>query len=80
MRKRNLTEGNISQQLYKMTVPMIGGILAIMSMNIVDTYYVGQLGTRELTAMSFTIPIISILLSLAFGIVIGTSSVIARAI
>jgi putative MATE family efflux protein len=80
LRKRNLTEGNISQQLYKMTVPMIGGILAIMSMNIVDTYYVGQLGTRELTAMSFTIPIISILLSLAFGIGIGTSSVIARAI
>lgn len=51
-----------------------------MSMNIVDTYYVGQLGTKELTAMSFTIPVISILLSLAFGIGIGTSSVIARAI
>lgn len=63
-----------------MTAPMIGGILAIMSMNIVDTYYVGQLGTQELTAMSFTIPVISILLSLAFGIGIGTSSVIARAI
>lgn len=59
---------------------MIGGILAIMSMNIVDTYYVGQLGAQELTAMSFTIPVVSILLSLAFGIGIGTSSVIARAI
>lgn len=63
-----------------MTIPMIGGILAIMSMNIVDTFYVGQLGTKELTAMSFTIPIVSVLLSLAFGIGIGTSSVIARAI
>ena len=80
MRKHNLTEGNISQQLFSMTVPMIGGIFAIMSMNIVDTYYVGQLGTQELAAMSFTIPIVSILLSLAFGIGIGTSSVIARAI
>jgi putative MATE family efflux protein len=78
--KTNLTQGNISQQLYSMTLPMIGGIFAIMSMNIVDTYYVGQLGTDELAAMSFTMPVIAILLSLAFGIGIGTSSVIARAI
>src|SRR3990167_3924051 len=63
-----------------MTLPMIGGILAIMSMNIVDTFYVAQLGTPPLAAMGFTIPVISVLLSLAFGIGIGTSSVIARAI
>lgn len=63
-----------------MTLPMIWGILSIMSMNIVDTFYVGQLGTDPLAAMGFTIPIVSILLSLAFGVGIGTSSVIARAI
>jgi putative MATE family efflux protein len=78
--KHNLTQGDVGKHLYSMTVPMIWGILSIMSMNIVDTYYVGQLGTDPLTAMSFTIPVISILLSLAFGIGIGTSSVIARAI
>lgn len=59
---------------------MVWGILAIMSMNIVDTFYVGQLGTQELAAMGFTIPIVSILLSLAFGVGIGSSSVIARAL
>jgi len=59
---------------------MILGIFSIMSMNIVDTFYVGQLGAEPLTAMAFTIPVIAILLSLAFGIGIGTSSVIARAI
>ena len=63
-----------------MTLPMIWGILSIMSMNIVDTFYVGQLGTAPLAAMGFTIPIVSILLSLAFGVGIGASSVIARAI
>lgn len=51
-----------------------------MSMNIVDTFFVGQLGTDELAAMGFTIPIVSILLSLAFGVGIGSSSVIARAL
>ena len=63
-----------------MTVPMIGGILSIMSMNIVDTFYIAQLGTQPLAAMSFTMPVIAILLSLAFGIGIGASSVISRAI
>ncbi len=80
MIKHNLTQGNVGKQLYTMTIPMVLGILSIMSMNIVDTFYVGQLGTDPLTAMTFTIPVISILLSLAFGIGIGTSSVIARAI
>lgn len=51
-----------------------------MSMNLVDTFYVAQLGTQPLAAMGFTIPIVAILLSLAFGMGIGTSSVIARAI
>jgi putative MATE family efflux protein len=63
-----------------MTVPMIAGILSIMSMNIVDTFYIAQLGTQPLAAMSFTMPVIAVLLSIAFGIGIGASSVISRAI
>ena len=63
-----------------MTYPMIGGILSIMSMNIVDTFYIAQLGTQPLAAMSFTMPVVAVLLSLAFGIGIGASSVISRAI
>ena len=59
---------------------MIGGILSIMSMNIVDMYYIAKLGTAPLTAMSFTMPVVAVLLSLAFGIGIGASSVISRAI
>ncbi len=80
MNQQDLTSGDVAKQLYSMTLPMIWGILSIMSMNIVDTFYVGQLGTEPLAAMSFTIPITAILLSLAFGVGIGTSSVIARAI
>ena len=80
MIKHDLTQGNVGKHLYSMTGPMIWGIFSIMSMNIVDTFYVGKLGTDPLAAMSFTIPVLSILLSLAFGIGIGTSSLIARAI
>ena len=59
---------------------MIWGILSIMSMNLVDTWYVARLGPDPLAAMGFTIPVVSILLSLAFGIGIGSSSLISRAI
>lgn len=80
MKRKDLTQGDVQQHLTAMTLPMIGGILAIMSMNIVDTFYVAQLGTPPLAAMGFTMPVISVLLSLAFGVGIGASSVIARAI
>jgi putative MATE family efflux protein len=45
-----------------------------------DTYFVAQLGTNELAAMSFTFPVVAVLGSVAMGLGVGTSSVIARVI
>ncbi|MEL6262550.1 MAG: MATE family efflux transporter [Cyanobacteria bacterium J06626_6] len=77
---RPLTEGPIRQQLIKLTLPMVGGIFAIVAFNLADTYYIGQLGTQQLAAMSFTFPVVMTLGSLALGLGVGTSSIIARAI
>ena len=77
---QRLIEGNVGQQLIKLTIPMIWGVLAVTAFNIVDTYFVGQLGTQPLAAMSFTFPVVMTLGSLAIGLGVGTSSVIARAI
>ena len=78
--QQRLLEGNVGPQLIKLTIPMIWGVLAITAFNIVDTYFVGQLGTEPLAAMSFTFPVVMTLGSLAMGLGVGTSSVIARAI
>ncbi|MEL6927944.1 MAG: MATE family efflux transporter [Cyanobacteria bacterium J06600_6] len=78
--KNNLTEGSISSQLVRLTLPMVGGIFAIVAFNLADTYYVGQLGTERLAAMSFTFPVVMTLGSLAMGLGIGAASIIARAI
>jgi len=59
---------------------MVWGIFAIVAFNIADTYYVGQLGTNQLAAMSFTFPVVMTLGSLALGLGVGASSIIARAI
>lgn len=74
-----LTRGPVGQRLRELTLPTIGGVLAMMTFNVVDTYFVGQLGTRELAAMSFTFPVAMTLLSAAIGLSAGTSSVLARA-
>jgi len=59
---------------------MIGGIFAVIVFSLVDTYFVAQLGTQPLAAIGFTFPVVSALGSLALGLGIGASSVIARAI
>lgn len=59
---------------------MVLGIAAIIFFNIVDTFWVGQLGATQLAAMSFTFPVTFVVLSLAMGIGIGATSVIANAI
>ncbi|MEO1590338.1 MAG: MATE family efflux transporter [Cyanobacteria bacterium J06632_22] len=75
-----LTSGPIAPRLLKLTLPMVWGVFAIVAFNLADTYYVGQLGTEQLAAMSFTFPVVMTLGSLAFGLGVGTSSIIARAI
>jgi len=78
--QHKLTEGPVGPHLIKLTLPMMWGLLALITFNLVDTYFVGQLGTSQLAAMSFTFPVVLTLGNLAFGLGIGTTSVIARAI
>jgi Na+-driven multidrug efflux pump len=76
----DLTQGDEKRHLINQTVPMIWGFLAIMSMALVDTWFIAQLGNDEVAAAGFSFPIIIVLSSLAFGVGTGASSVIARAI
>jgi putative MATE family efflux protein len=64
--------------LRKMTVPMIYGMILLMSFNLIDTFFVSLLGTKPLAAISFTFPITFTIISLMIGLGIGTSAVIAK--
>lgn len=63
-----------------MTVPMIWGVLAVISKGIVDTFFVSRLGTEQLGAMTFAFPVMMVVSNLAIGLGVGTGSVVARAI
>ena len=75
-----LTQGPVGKHLVDMTVPVLYGILMMMLQNFADAWFVGQVGDRELAALSFAFPVIMIVSSVAIGLGAGTSSVVARAI
>jgi putative MATE family efflux protein len=54
------------------------GIAANMSFNIIDTYFISLLGNEQLTAISFSYPVVMILLNLSIGFAIGVNSVLSR--
>ncbi|MEE2001233.1 MATE family efflux transporter [Alkalimonas sp. MEB108] len=78
--KRSLLHHDIGSTLYRMTVPMLVGMFTLMSFNLVDTFFISLLGTKELAAVSFTFPVTFTFISLAIGLGIGTSAVIAKAL
>ncbi len=78
--KGDLTQGSVTKHLIRLSVPMIWGILAIVSFQLVDTWYISMLGTTELTAMAFTFPVTYILFSLVLAQGIAASSVLSRLI
>ncbi|MEM8895680.1 MAG: MATE family efflux transporter, partial [Bacteroidota bacterium] len=80
MKKRDLTEGSIRKHMTNMTIPMIFGILSMVAFNLIDTYFVGQLGPDQLAALSFTFPVIMVIFSLVQGIGIGATALISKSI
>ena len=76
--KATLVHGPVRRHLVSLTVPMIWGIAAVMSLNIVDTWFIARLGERHLAAISFTFPVTMVLISLGIGLMAGTASVISR--
>ncbi|VGO22650.1 MATE family efflux transporter [Pontiella sulfatireligans] len=75
-----LLKGSVKAHLFRLTLPGIGGMFAIMVFNLTDTYFVSRLGTEELAAMGFTFSVVMIIGALAIGFSTGSASIITRAI
>src|SRR6056297_2160753 len=78
--QRDLTAGPVWRNLVRLAGPMMFGIAAVMSVQLVDTYFVGKLGTAPLAALSFSFPIALTLASLSIGLSAGAASVVSRAV
>lgn len=70
----------IKKVIIKMTAPAAVGILMTFMFQLVDTYFIGKLGTTELAAASFAYPIYFLVVSLFMGLSAGVSSTIGKAL
>ncbi len=77
-RTRRITSEPIGPLLVRLTGTMIMGIIAMMTLGIVDTWFISLLGTQQLAAIGFIIPVYMIFVSVALGIGMGISSITSR--
>jgi putative MATE family efflux protein len=75
----DLTGGSVSRHLRVQATPMAIGLLAIISFDVVDLFFVSQLGDAPLAAISFTFPVVWFLGSIAIGYEAGAASCVSRA-
>lgn len=74
------SSASLGKQLFSMTWPMMFGILSLMSFQLVDSAFIGQLGVLPLAAQGFTLPIQMVVIGLQVGLGIATTAIIARAL
>lgn len=78
--RQDLTNGDVRGHLWRLGLPMVLGIIAVMSIGLADAWFLGQVGTAELAAISFSFPVTFAIASVAIGLGAGASSVVSRAI
>ncbi len=76
----NLLTDPIPASLVRLAIPMTISIVLMMLAGVVDTFFVGRLGPRELAVMSFAFPVITLVMSVAFGLNVGAAAAISRAV
>ena len=75
-----MTVGPVGATLLRLTLPMLGALLATIGYSVVETWFIARLGPHALAAVSFTFPVTMVVISLAIGLGAGTSAVVARAL
>jgi putative MATE family efflux protein len=59
---------------------MLFGVLSLMSFQLVDSAFIGQLGVLPLAAQGFTLPMQMVIIGIQVGLGIATTAIISRAI
>lgn len=68
---------SLGKSLFNMTWPLLFGVLALMSYQLVDAGWIAILGVNELAALGFTLPVIQLLTGIQIGLGIATTAIIS---
>lgn len=71
---------SVSGTIIHMAVPMLAGTFAINMYNLTNAWFVSRLGTDALAAISFTFPVVMLLMFLTKGLGSGAMTLVAHAL
>lgn len=74
------TAGPVGLTMFKTSSAMLVGTVAMSLYNIVDTYFVGRLGTGPLAAMGFTLPVVMLCGCVFSGVFAGIMTLTAQSL
>ncbi|MDG1805702.1 MATE family efflux transporter, partial [Flavicella sp.] len=77
--KNLILEQKTTKALISMSVPISIGMLSTFLFQVIDTYFVGQLGADALAALSFASTIYFLVVGLFIGLSVGVSIIIGSA-
>lgn len=80
MQKKYLADQSLPRVLFSMTWPMLFGVVALMSFQLVDSIFISMLGVQPLAALGFSLPLQQLLIGVQIGIGIASTALISRAI
>lgn len=80
MQKKYLADQSLGRVLFSMTWPMLFGVIALMSFQLVDSIFISMLGMQQLAALGFTLPLQQLLIGVQIGIGIAATALISKAL
>ena len=75
----SFTEGSVLRHVTKLSGFLSLGYSCWVIASLLEAFYLGILGTEYLAAVAFTMPVTMVVMSVTYGLGVGASSVIARA-
>ena len=76
--KNNLTEGSILKSLITLSVPIIFANILQTAYQLIDTFWVGRLGSVAVAAVSISFPVIFLIISLGGGLAVAGTILVAQ--
>lgn len=76
--RRKLTEGPVVPALIAISLPIMFSNMLQTAYQLIDTFWVGRLGSDAVAAVSFSFPIVFLLISLGAGLAIAGSILVAQ--
>jgi putative MATE family efflux protein len=76
--RRSLVEGSVFGHLMRFVLPMCVALGTMMAVGLINAFWLGQLSTEALAAISFAIPVMFAVMSVSIGLGAGTVAALSR--